>query len=407
MPLLIGDKKVTRISGPVSMHILCPKRDSEYIKLFPKAPILILFGDYHFSDEAYCKINEADKDTLIHYHIYNTEFLKLFSEKVGEDNIIDLYLEGGSKTHDFSKENEPMTRDTSGGKGPMHELWLLFRKCYRNTRMKREPVEESGCDVIKNIRWQSSDIRGYGQFKAYFIVQFNFDIIMQSYRGDQRVQEIKKILVNRDFKEYAECLLLTQEEFIKKYLHDDKSLIAKQLNKIKNTKQKDYLITMFEDYIKAEYKKTDPEQLKEFTLLNKAMIRMSNYDLSEEYDKAYEYVNAFMSGGGSFGLYLEFNKNLFTLLPDLYLLARSHKYMAKTKEDESKEEIKYPLVNIVYYGDYHVNNLVTCLRKIYDTVSIKAKDPTSPVLRCLLPMGNLTLDKYIADLNEFRSTQSS
>ena len=402
MPLLISNKRVNRISGPISMHILYPNLNSDYIKLFPKAPIFILFGDEHFSDKGYCIVQKADKDRIIHYHIFDKEFLQLFSDQVGDDGV-DFYLEGGAKNHDFSKENEIITTSLSGKVGPMYELWKLFRECYRNTRMGREPAKDSGCDAIKNIRWQSSDIRFFGQYDGNSIL-FEFNNALYSMNAIKKIQEI----IARQpiaYKNCIEYLFLTQDQFINKYLENDESLIVKQLKKIKDDRQKTYLINMFKDYIDVEYNKVEKELLDVYMRLKDAMIRMSNYDLSEDYMKAYVYVdNAIIKG--SLKQYIMFTILLHTKISDLYILARSHKYMAKTNEEskeESKEEIKYPLVNIIYYGDDHVNNLVTCLGKNYNSIK-KIPTQDGPFLRCLSNLlGDTDLNTAITELKTYRS----
>ena len=361
MPLLIDDKKVQNISGPVSMYILYPNDD--YLREFPYAPIYILFSDAHFGSGRYCSNDDTDNN-IIHFYVFDKEFLQLFSNEVGVDGV-DLYLEAGGKTHDFSKENENETKSTSGELGPMFWLWGLFRECYSNTRMGRVPAKDSGCGDIKNIRWQSSDIRFFGQYKAYNFVDDNLNFHVEE--SDVYFEKFKKLIMYPKFKAYKDIILLTQEEFINKYLYGDESLIVKQLKKIKDESKRRYLITEFENYIIREYGKVEKPQLEKFMNLKDAMIRMSNNDYSDEYNKAYEDVKTAFSTG-LFTQYRNWCELLFSVLPDLYILARSHKYMAKTNEDDSKEEIKYPLVNIVYYGDYHVNNLVNFLGSKWYTV---------------------------------------
>jgi hypothetical protein len=74
------------------MYIVDPT--DEYLKIFPYAPILILFGDRHNDDKGYC-------DPVTN-KIFDTEFLQLISdavagnsEKKEQDGIVDFYLEGG------------------------------------------------------------------------------------------------------------------------------------------------------------------------------------------------------------------------------------------------------------------------------------------------------------------------
>ena len=51
MPLVIDGNRINKISGPVSMSILTPKKS----ELFPNLPVYMLFGDVHNDRKNMCK----------------------------------------------------------------------------------------------------------------------------------------------------------------------------------------------------------------------------------------------------------------------------------------------------------------------------------------------------------------
>jgi hypothetical protein len=86
MPLFINGTPVNKISGPISMHILTPKKND----LFPNLPVYMLFGDYHESSDNLCEDNSPE--TL---DVYSTDFLGLLNNLVKPNGeLIDFYIEG-------------------------------------------------------------------------------------------------------------------------------------------------------------------------------------------------------------------------------------------------------------------------------------------------------------------------
>jgi hypothetical protein len=78
MPLQIGNKKIDRISGPVSMYILKPTEYifNKYKKFGVNAPVFMLFGDYHNSNKFMCDKCTCKKgDSKCCHKIYDPDFL--------------------------------------------------------------------------------------------------------------------------------------------------------------------------------------------------------------------------------------------------------------------------------------------------------------------------------------------
>ena len=155
MSLTINGKIVNKLSGPVSMYLLFPT--NECSTLYSNAPIFILFGDNHRDDKGFCQ----DNDKIGSYKVFDPNFLQLLSDVIGKKNeelkenrMIDFYLEGG-EIHKFDITEYPQER-------PLEQLWSLFTKCYNNryeTTQDLSDKDKENCGKMKNIRWQSGDIR--------------------------------------------------------------------------------------------------------------------------------------------------------------------------------------------------------------------------------------------------------
>jgi len=89
--LLLNNKKIKYISDPVSFTILNSKDKIN------KLPIIILFGDIHYSSKNKCNhCNIKNKCYNLHNNI-----IKIFNDISNENKKIDIYLE-----HDFVNLNK-------------------------------------------------------------------------------------------------------------------------------------------------------------------------------------------------------------------------------------------------------------------------------------------------------------
>jgi hypothetical protein len=136
--LTINDKKVNKINGPTTMYILKPKE--KYYKY--KLPLLMLFGDLHFSkdNQCICRDDEECKN------IQNT-FLELINDiKINdrEDKKIkftyDLYIETSNIDLKYKKKQDIYI-------GPLHDI--SYNYCFTNKKLCK----------YKNINWHYVDLR--------------------------------------------------------------------------------------------------------------------------------------------------------------------------------------------------------------------------------------------------------
>ena len=434
MPLIIGKKGVIKLSGSTSMNILYP--NDVHLQDFPNAPIFIVFGDYHFSNKKYC--DPIENESKGHYKI-DGGFLQLLSNAVNPDDIVDFYLEGGP----FHRKLDE-GKDTWPEKTPMNDLWKVFNACYDNIRMGREPAKDSGCDKIKNIRWQASDIRFFGDYGGYQVLDhYLMPIIIkdsQSVDKDHRDEYfmgrfIGEIMLSSYFENYSKTLLIERDAFINKILGAEilqsanegkneivkekiekynASLIHKQLKRIdpKFDRLKKNLRSLFENYINDEYKKinqgfSDLFGTLTFEHIQSDIMGLYYSHMTGEFDL---FKGSILShfNTGALSYFLQKTGYLFTLIPDLYILARSYKNMLKIGKMD--EEVKYPLINVIYYGDYHAINLCDYLKKngymneFYTKTFINSTSQrVENVSRCLEFKTDTNLDAMISKLSNYRT----
>jgi hypothetical protein len=441
MPLKIGGTYVNKLSGPISMNILYP--NVQHLYDFPNAPIFIIFGDSHFSNKNYCNPVEDEKNG---HYIVDRGFLKLLSDAVNPDDIVDFYTEGGP----FHLKDVD-TSSTWPVNTPMHDIWIMFKKCYYNTRMKEmQTFDIQTYNKLKNIRWQSGDIRFFGDYDGYRIVgQIAPKIINESLILKENIRNrsfmsrfIGEILLSPYFDNYRFTVLEKRIDFINRILGRetsqsadkvmneminertekfDASFIHKQLKRInpKFDRLKQNLRSQFENYINDEYMKINRELNEKHELtyekIQSDIIGLSlsmalyNTDQIDLYKK--NILKHFNSG--SLTDFLDKTTDIFTRISDLYILARSYKNMLKIFK--AGEEVKYPLINVIYYGDYHANNLNNYLVKYgYENklnIKIFINDPIiereDKVIRCLNFGSHIDLDEMIGNLKTFRTNEGN
>jgi len=120
---------MSKVSGPVSMYYLKPISND--------MPLILLFGDHHFSYDNMCECNSCC------HEIYSPCFLKKLDRLSTPSRPVDFYVEYFDDTDDTGSFRSPLDKFRSP----------VFQSCYKKT-MKAG----SKCPA-PNIRWQYSDIR--------------------------------------------------------------------------------------------------------------------------------------------------------------------------------------------------------------------------------------------------------
>ena len=163
MPLLIKDLEINSITGPVSLSVLVPEPDLvNAVKR--NVPIIMLFGDEHFSDTGYCSTCTCDLKTKnCCYEIWAKDFLQLFDSVATKEKPIDFYVEGFTNSQELEKARADIYKFSkemaiaSQSVGPMvslrNHLYTCYLREFRGSKAYKELCPTS------NIRWQFADSR--------------------------------------------------------------------------------------------------------------------------------------------------------------------------------------------------------------------------------------------------------
>jgi hypothetical protein len=393
MPLQIAGKEIEMLSGPVSMYIISPT--DEFLRKQPYAPIFILFGDVHGGSENFCLDPIYYEDDNIRnyktYRVHHQQFLELLSKAVEKEykkdedkeerrnEVIDFYLEGSIDLHLISSYI-PTTNH------PIDWYWGWMSKCYSNKRLPPNAYQESfkkDCEVMKNIRWQSADIRTYVTQKKepnlwnflkelifvklrYFPPTFDGFYACIYYNIYNDPQRIKGILGET---------IIDNNRFYDLYVHKKGSLIRKQLEKIlyddskTNVELKKNLEQRFNKYIKDVIKKFMPDEnimktvSKVYNILKGVINAQPLSDESrtkvlELYNTLSTKVQLSDSSKNEIEIFMEYLLITRSLMLDLYAIARSYKIFNNSAFSLVRDKnISYPLINVYYFGNAHVSNI--------------------------------------------------
>jgi hypothetical protein len=386
MPLVINyDKHVQKISGPVSMYILTPVKN----KIFPKLPVFMLFGDRHGQNDNMCdeKIPNA-------YTIYSTRFLKMINSLGSTEEPIDFYVEGG----DF--HNQTKTKPYSENY-PLIQTKNMYLQCYSNKRSDRRSIaqyqHDTDCTVIPNIRWQSGDTRLFTKptekqknlndnlWMLLTVIVKNFskgitekDIhtLIHSFNESPSRSDIFKETLDKGLNGHILNLLeelkivkgISLEETLPvmyRRIFSSSSMVRKQLNKL-FPEQQLAMEGFIKEYCIKEYNylvKTYEPYIKDFEGIQNNLVR-----LVIEYVETGGIVNMdclvyLQSKWRLINKYYIFVSSTCNMLIELYTVFRSFKYFS------SKTECR-PILNLVYYGEQHIQNMIYFLHNISELYNV-------------------------------------
>ena len=399
-----------------------------------------MFGDSHNSSTNYCK-NADEKDDyedydlydddeedgegglarqikIGHYRVFNKYFLKLLSDIVSYDGVVDFYIEGG-EIHKRKRDIIPKMKEF-----PMNKFWRLFYKCYYNERMDQTQIQKNYYNFCakytKNIRWQSGDARFFqqtnkkldlGEFLEDFITKYRI-----KYFGRDKEDNFSNfynfcheeiLLYPRDlnWRIDLEKAKIDRGSIFDEYVNKRGSLIRKQLDKITNDDLRKELITRFKNYIDN----IDREYLNDE---NRAFLIKAFTDFQDllkcepRSNDAYEFIDIIwnMYQNKELIRFLGLLIKLRAIMADLYILARCYKIMNNlaTNLDSHLTE---PLINACYFGGMHMENIKNFLTKkngeypdynlIMGISNINHNLNTHGQNRCLTIKDNLDMDGLI------------
>jgi hypothetical protein len=152
--IIIYNKRIRQISGPISFYYLKPKQ-STITNYFP---LIILFGDQHRSFDHICNPCNTENSC---YRIDSKEFLQVIDKlgTLGPNIAIDFYIESSFYGMGNGFLNGPMDYFTNFSRPDN------ISTCYDRSLIGTPEYLEN-CPT-KNIRWHHSDARFFGNLENY------------------------------------------------------------------------------------------------------------------------------------------------------------------------------------------------------------------------------------------------
>jgi len=402
MPLFINGTRVNKISGPISMHILTPKKND----LFPNLPVYMLFGDYHESSDNLCEDNSPEI-----LDVYSTDFLGLLNNLVKPNGeLIDFYIEGG----DFHNMVTAKPFDTK--KYPMRMVWNLYSQCYKNVRSENKLAEyehQTDCNKISNVRFQSGDPRYFKYAKKYekLLLLCNMQNFLNLFKSkedlnpDTFVSNLNLFIQTNPGGDCIEKLLYTSFSSyvdIGPEIFSEEGLIHKQLKKFNPAQRRIMTDKIIRKYYTFSHQKHN-EAVARYPLIENIYNELINIISKLQFNIHPENVDMkslkyLQDNWESLEIYRDLLVYKYSIVADIYTLCRSFKYL------NSQEN---PIMNILYFGNAHTNNVVHLLTKIthlYDQVEIKSVKTYDTISRCVEIKNDIDLDKILNDAREIRNT---
>jgi hypothetical protein len=386
--LIINNKNIMSISNPVNFHYLRPKKqvyDDGNGKYFP---LIILFGDVHFSFEnscvpCSCSI-KSEKQNSCCYELTNNKFLKLL-DGIASKHIIDFYVE-------TFFVGSPGFEKGYLGKLTMGPIMTCFNRHLRGTPKDKCPT--------KNIRWQGGDIRVAGykdprkkeniyviseKYMKSLYLEFQINYLFELLRPNQpnlkRFNEELKNTYFNNLSNFQSFLLSIYDD--KEDKMTPKELTNKLFNMIDKHKENSGI---YKQVKKQTYKDfSNIELWKNFycTSLNKEIeiFKFYNKDIKETISNVVN-LDKFITGELPVTDSLRNTIKFFffvicTPLVDLYTVARIFKQPTGGKRSD---------LSILYFGSAHTDNIKRFLEstQAYETVaSVKDHYINKEINRCL------------------------
>ncbi len=276
---IIGNKPISRVSGPVRVTVLKPDDDlrNRFKKEGARLPYIILFGDHHFDrenncEECECKTNwitgEGWENKECCYEIDDPEFLKLFDGVASKNYPIDFYTEQSyePRLSDPKIYEINPSLDTADKEGYLAKFIHDYKICYSKAeKEKRTPRYKKECPT-RDIRWHYIDMRdftygnsGDAQLNQGIIIYYNI-LKKFFYEPEDTVQsKIHNIVITHHYKlQMTLDIILNGMNFLKEYLTIDSDfLIPKQVRKqaIKELRDMDLWNSIIKDNINIIFKK--------------------------------------------------------------------------------------------------------------------------------------------------------
>jgi hypothetical protein len=377
--LIINNTSVQRLSGPVSITILKP--NDNFHERF-KAPLIVLFGDLHFSNANQCHCRQEHC-----YKIYEPAFLQLWDSL---DCPIDFYVEA-------FLHNEPTFPNFVTNREPLSLLLRNIHPCYKRN-------DKSKC-ITKNIHWHSADIRKASHKSYYNLERFidDFSVVIEEFakRDTYSVLMVKRIISKHLLKNYSKqtCIEylelckhgLRNPNFVIKFIENEHSLIMKQVKKTYEI-WKQWIKQYMMFHIQANISNLSPNSTIDVdipTIISNYLVSGDDQYIEKLIQYLYKHDRDLEDYESDF---LEFN----TMFLDMYMLTRTFK---------PRGDGKQATISLGYFGRDHSDEIIWFLtdvlkayKIIYNIDNWKEGCTEDTIKRYIDFDKTINLDEIISDL---------
>ena len=294
MPIIFNEREIHKFSGPTSFTLLRPNIDmfKKYKKKNINLPIVMLFGDIHFSKKNTCDDCEDENEDCS--RIFDEDFLYMIDD-LSTFGKIDFYIEEYFD-NDEIKKTEVLSYKKYVEMKHKHSISFikdLTVKVLPCLHEKKSNIYSIFCPA-KRVNFHSIDIRKSYSTTEYFILYFILHIkkILVFTNADETIPKFKQILdycltnnIKYDF--YLELLhdILDNKSLdpfffnTKKFHHsshlvEDFEKISKLLPSPYN--EFSYWIRNMNEYIKFIYDSVSNENISKNLFYMKSFIKIFN-----------------------------------------------------------------------------------------------------------------------------------
>ena len=377
--LILNKNKIKYISGPVSFSLLTPINNN--------FPIIILFGDIHYSSKNICK------KCISNHNCYNLhdDIINIFNNISNENNKIDIYLE-----HDFIHlKNKPSNENINNN---IQLIPLLVNNIYNCYDIDKK---NNNCNY-NNIRWHYVNLRKFvdNDFVIMYFIDFLYNLMNKNKKTYHNfiLIKYKYILFNIIyFKKIIKLLYLAfknKYQFIKFYynLIINNNIINKQINKInldtnfiKNSIY-EYIIYFYDKYIISDIN-INNLNFKDIKYILKKIYKI--YSNFNDYDIINNYIKKLNNYKSIYKYIYNLIINIRTIILDIYYILRT----LKMKKYNS-------IISIGIFGDFHTINIIHYFTFIFNKYkllySININNTNNNYNRCLEINKNIDLDNILS-----------
>lgn len=360
--LIIHDTVIKKLSGPISFYYLKPDYDEIHIDEKGKYPLIILFGDWHNSNDFKCVCNSD----IGCYQIDSQNFLQLIDSLSMSPNVSERDIDKKFYIDWFTESQFYGTSYGAKG-GPMHYFVQgNFLSCYYKNLISSKEYEEK-CPT-KNIRWHHGDLRYFGDMYFYNYRKNIISPLPKLFREGEMDSRPFELIFSRSY-DYFRNEKYYEEGGAIKYMDIDNNKIftLAEFNEILSNFKKDdkYNLKNFLQYFfkRCFYDNPNGILLKELSKSNINEFNIYTSENNSDTNKLDRFIDILVE------CYVEFINNDTSIamhmptrngINEINLILNKNK---KNEKDDNKCHIIHKSLNTIYHSLIEIYTILRIFKK--------------------------------------------